>query len=98
MSKPVTFLRIFADESGESHAEWLDLQMLTKVFTPRAPPMHASLRAKASTVTMLRLAPGWHGQWRPTPAKQWHFVLRGEATNRRHFIGKRQEPSQLALL
>ena len=78
MSKPLSFLRIFADETGESHAEWLDLQMSTKAFAPPAPPLDVSDPAKASTVTMLRLAPDWHGEWHPTPAKQWLFFLRGE--------------------
>ncbi|HLA26321.1 MAG TPA: hypothetical protein VJZ49_00320 [Syntrophales bacterium] len=79
MSKPLSYLRVFADKTGESHAEWLDLQMSTKAFAPPAPPLDVSDPAKASTVTMLRLAPDWHGEWHPTPAKQWLFFLRGEA-------------------
>ena len=80
MSEPLSFLRIFSDETGESHAEWLDLPMSTKVFAPPAPPMDVSAQATARAVTMLRLAPGWHGEWHPTPARQWLFVLRGEAS------------------
>lgn len=78
MSQPLSYLRIFADEKGESQAEWLDLPMSTKVFAPPAPSLDTSVASKASTITMLRLAPGWHGGWHPTPVKQWLFILGGE--------------------
>ena len=80
MPTPLSHLRIFADDAGESHVDWVELAMKTKMFAPPAPPLDLSEPSPASTFALLRLPSQWHGEWHPTPSRQWLFFLSGAVT------------------
>ena len=80
MPTPLSYLRIFADDAGESHVDRVDLAMTTKMFAPPAPPLDLSELSPASTFALLRLPSEWHGEWHPTPSRQWLFFLTGTVT------------------
>jgi hypothetical protein len=59
---------------GSSH----HAPMQTKMFAPPAPPLDVSDSMAASSLSLLRLSSDWHGDWHPTPARQWLFFLAGK--------------------
>jgi len=75
---PVKYVRIFTSDDGESHLGHLDALMQTKMFAPPAPPLDVSDPMAASSLSLLRLPSDWHGDWHPTPARQWLFFLAGK--------------------
>jgi len=78
MAEPLSYVRIHADSSGASRLERCDIGLRAELFSPPAPPIDVSDAAAASSVRLLRLAAGWHGDWHPTPTRQWLFFLAGE--------------------
>jgi len=75
----IAFTRIYADRNGESHFE--DVQVLLHLveFAPPAPPILASEFDAAQAYGFLRAAPGWYGDWHPSPTRQFLFYLSGDS-------------------
>ena len=75
---PVTLecVRLFADSAGESHFGPLDIDLTSEDFAPPALPLEVSQIVEARH-GFLRAAPGWFGDWHPTPARQFMCVLSG---------------------
>ena len=69
-------VRLFADSDGESHFAPLDIELTSADFAPPAPPLEVSEIVEARH-GFLRAAPGWFGDWHPTPARQWMCLLSG---------------------
>ena len=80
MPKPLEYIRVFADELGESHIEKGEVEMETKCFAPPAPPLDVSASQEASGFAILRLPEDWWGEWHPSPYRQWLFFMSGTAT------------------
>jgi quercetin dioxygenase-like cupin family protein len=74
----VRYTRIYADASGESHFEDVEVELHEAAYAPPAPPYAVSDATPASAVLMTRLPVGWFGDWHPTPRLQWWFQLAGE--------------------
>jgi quercetin dioxygenase-like cupin family protein len=72
------YVRVYADEAGESHFEDVDLPMQAMDFAPPAPPIQVSPFAPAAAYGFLSSPPGWDGGWHPTPRRQILFYLAGE--------------------
>jgi len=69
-------IRLFADSDGESHFAPLGVELTSTDFAPPAPPLEVSEIAEVRH-GFLRAAPGWFGDWHPTPARQWMCLLSG---------------------
>lgn len=73
------FLRLFADENGESRVDASFTQELAVVdFAPPAPPMYVARASDAQAVVFVELPVGWRGGWHPSPKAQWVICLAGE--------------------
>ncbi len=73
-----SYVRIYADDEGESHFEGVEIELSEADFAPPAPPVSVS-RPKDAVKTMLLSAPaGWDSKWHPTPKRQFTAVLKGE--------------------
>ena len=73
-----SYVRIYADDSGESHFEDVGIELSEVDFAPPAPPAFAS-RPHDATKTMFFSAPsGWDAAWHPAPKRQFMAVLKGE--------------------
>ena len=72
------YVRLYADASGESHFEDLEMALTPVDFAPPAPPINVSAFAPATAYGFLSPPPGWDGGWHPTPARQILFYLSGE--------------------
>jgi hypothetical protein len=95
----MNYVRIFADESGESHIEDVEAELTARDFAPPAPPIDLSPVMPATGVAFVRFPAGWYGDWHPTPRRQFFIFLAGE------FVGETSDgdrrrfgPGSVALL
>lgn len=91
MPTTLSYLRLYADEAGESHFAPLRIEVTPRNFAPPAPPFSVSELVPASRHGFLHLQNGWIGDLHPSPLRMWIFVLNGqmefEATDgERHLI------------
>ncbi len=63
------YTRYYADETGASHIEDVDVELTPLDFAPPAP---------ATGFAFVRFPVGWDGDWHPTPRRQIFFFLAGE--------------------
>ena len=69
-------VRLYADSKGESHFGHVSVSLQDVDFAPPAPPLEVSDIVEARH-GFLRAAPGWWGDWHPTPARQFMCLLSG---------------------
>jgi len=72
------YVRLYADDNGESHFEECELVFKSVDFAPPAPPLDISVFGQVEQCSILRSKPGWKGDWHPAPYRQLHFYLSGE--------------------
>ena len=72
------YTRVYADESGESHFEDMEVEFSSVDFAPPAPPLDLSAFTPATQYGFLRAPAGWLGDWHPAPRRQIIFYLAGE--------------------
>jgi quercetin dioxygenase-like cupin family protein len=72
------YIRLYSDDNGDSHFEDMNVQFQTIDFAPPAPPMDISEFGQAEQCAILKVKPGWKGDWHPAPFRQIHFYLSGE--------------------
>lgn len=73
-----TYMRIYADEKGESHLEDIAVSFEEEDFVPPAPPVLLSSFTSASQFAFELVHPGWHGDWHPAPQRVLAIYLSGE--------------------
>jgi hypothetical protein len=73
-----SFIRIYADEVGESHFEELAIDFEEADFVPPAPPVLMSASRAASEYILEEVHPGWQGDWHPVPQRLLAVYLSGE--------------------
>jgi len=74
----VKYLRLYADDNGESHFETIEVELDPSDYAPPAPPINVSTPAPARQLIFLAVPPGWMGDWHPSPARQFMFFTAGE--------------------
>lgn len=74
----VKYMRIYADDAGESHFGEVEFELTPANFAPPAPPLLVSAVAPATGFAVVRFPVGWIGEWHPTPRRQIFFWLAGE--------------------
>lgn len=79
MPRPLQYIRVSADDAGESHIETATIAMRSERFAPPAPPLDVSAVSRAAGWNLLRFAADWVGGWHCSPCRQWMFVLAGRA-------------------
>ena len=80
MDKARTVLRLYADASGESRFDEIDVTLKLADFAPPAPPLYMSDPAPATRYTLIHLPAGWSGEQHPSPKRQILFCLSGRMT------------------
>lgn len=73
-----TYLRLYADQQGESHSEEVELAFEEADFVPPAPPVLLSPFQPATQFGFEVVHPGWHGDWHPPPQRVLAVYLSGE--------------------
>ena len=78
-SDRLTYLRIFADPSGESHMEDLEHAMLPKQIFPKLPHLHLSSVLTATGLSFCRVPPGMtEVTWHNSPSRKIVIWLTGD--------------------
>ena len=78
MIKPVTCVRLFSDELGESHFEDIEMPMTAIEYAPPAPAVHLSEPVAATHFSWFRFPADWKDSAHPSPRRQLCIVLTGE--------------------
>lgn len=65
----VSFIRIYADDVGESHFEDVDLPFQEVDFVPPAAPVLMSPPQVATDYRVERVPPGYQGDWHTVPRR-----------------------------
>lgn len=76
----VPYVRMYADDDGESHFEDKLLELEEINFSPPAPPLMLSSLLPGSGLRFFVIEPGWFGDWHPVPQRQWMVRLSGATT------------------
>jgi len=77
-NKNLKFVRLYADSTGESHFEDLEIEFKPVNYAPPAPSLNISEFTPATHYGFLSAPPGWYGDWHPTPKRQLFLYLAGE--------------------
>ena len=72
------YVRIYSDESGDSHFENVEVGFEPVDFAPPAPPLDLSSSTPASKFVFIRAPSGWYGDWHRAPRRQFICCLAGE--------------------
>jgi hypothetical protein len=75
----MSYIRIYADQHGDSHFEDVEVAMSLTDFAPPAPKLSVSTMMPCTHVAFLGFPAGWDGPLHPAPRRQFVFVLTGEA-------------------
>jgi hypothetical protein len=73
----VKIQHLFNDSDGESHFDEVEVGFTAVEFAPPAPPVDLSELQDAKKVGIMRVQPGWEGDWHPAPERQLMFYLAG---------------------
>ena len=73
----VSYVRIYADDQGESHFEDVEVPLDLVEVAPGISPLFASAFHEASRYAFLKAEPGWREDWHPAPQKQFLVYLAG---------------------
>ena len=74
------YIRIYADDAGESHFKDVDIELKPVNFAPPAPPLNLSSFIPATQFAFCYFPAGWKGDWHPVQQQQIFFILSGETT------------------
>ncbi len=72
------YVHVYADSTGESHFEDIEIELTTLDFAPPSPPLDVSAFTEATHYGFISAPPGWYGEWHPTPRRLVTFYLSGE--------------------
>jgi hypothetical protein len=72
------YIRLFADDSGESHFDDIEIEFTATDYVPSAAPLDFSARLAASDVAFMRAAAGWASEFHVSSARSMFVVLSGE--------------------
>ena len=78
MPSPVSCIRLFADENGDSHFEEFEIAMDSIQYAPPAPALDISEPTKTKEFFWFRFPENWHDAAHPSPRRQLFVVLEGE--------------------
>jgi hypothetical protein len=73
------YIRLYADESGESHFEELEIPLAPVDYAPPAAPLNVAQFLPAAQCLWVGAPPGWAGEApHPSPRRQVFCTLQGE--------------------
>jgi hypothetical protein len=71
------YTRLYADGDGVTHFEDLSIPMTAISYAPPASDVHISAFTDAARIGFSQEAAGWHGDWHPSPRRQYVLILGG---------------------
>ena len=86
------YLRLYADENGESHVEEMTVQYNPIDYAPPAPPFGVSEKITTTGSIHVMFPAGWTSELHPTPRRQLFILLKGT------FHGRTSDDKLMSLL
>ena len=77
-SEPFEVVRIYTDDTGDSHFGHTEVSFNLVDYAPPAPPISVSDILDSEGVVFISSPVDWHGDWHPAPRRQLMFCLIGE--------------------
>jgi hypothetical protein len=74
----LTYMRLYADEEGESHFEDMEITFQETDFVPPAPPVLLSSFNPANQYGFEVVPLGYYGDWHPAPGRVLAIHLSGQ--------------------
>jgi len=72
------YARLFADDSGESHFDDIEIEFTATDYVQSAAPLDLSATFPASQVAFMRAPAGWASEFHVSSARNMFVVLSGE--------------------
>lgn len=72
------YVRMYADNMGDSHFEDVEVEMSLVNFSPPTPPMGVSSSMPSMNVVFADTPVGWYGEPHPVPQRLFIIYLAGE--------------------
>jgi hypothetical protein len=72
------YARLFADDSGESHFDDIEIEFTATDYVPSAAPVDFSAALPGSHVAFMRAPAGWASDFHVSSARTMFVVLNGE--------------------
>src|SRR5215510_1592779 len=72
------YIRLFADDSGESHFADVEVEFADTEYTSSAPPLGLSSVCLATQFGFMNAPAGWESDWHPSAARNFFVVINGE--------------------
>jgi hypothetical protein len=77
LSNALKYVRLYSDESGESHFEDVDIPLAAVEFVPSAAALALSEPVAARQLAFLSGRAGWTSGWHPSSARNMFVVISG---------------------
>jgi hypothetical protein len=71
------YVKVYADENGETHFQDMEVPLKDADFAPPAPPIAISPHQPATGTVAIGFPPGWYGDFHPAPKNQWMMIMSG---------------------
>ncbi len=78
MNLELTYIRLYADEEGESHFEDVEITFQETDFIPPAPPLLVSSFNPTEQYGFEIVPSGYYGDWHPAPGRVLAIFLTGQ--------------------
>jgi len=72
------YIRLFADNAGESHFADVEIEFTDTDYTASAPPLGLSSTSSATRFGFMNAPAGWESDWHPSFARNFFVVINGE--------------------
>lgn len=72
------YIRLYADESGESHFEDLEAELGPVDFAPPSPPLDLSVPIASTQFAFLGGSTGWESDWHVSSNRNMFVIVSGE--------------------
>lgn len=72
------YIRLFADDDGESHFADVEIEFTDVEYTASAPPLGLSPMFPSTHFGFMNAPAGWESDWHPSSARNYFVVINGE--------------------
>jgi hypothetical protein len=72
------YIRLFADDAGESHFEDVVIEFTNSDYISSAPPLGLSPMSAATQFGFMSAPAGWESDWHASSARNFFVVINGE--------------------
>jgi len=72
------YIRLFADDAGESHFDDVQIEFAASEYISSAPPLELSSMFAATQFGFMNAPAGWESDWHSSSGRNFFVVIHGE--------------------